>query len=275
MESFSKNTSNSEKDKNGWGKNIIKASVVAGILAAAPTMKAEALEIEPTASWNQGIDAAKNSVQEDINETQFTFFKTGEGVGYWSPMTEGEVDTVALEVTKITQIAKEKISGGEIESICVGHTHPIIPEYAEYFSEGDDRWRTISIPPSEGDIKTVYSLVGEFMRYGLDPQHNLESFAVDARGVWYYDYVHKADLESETEFEMVKNHGSEEARGQWLQDMTSFVNDTIDPDIDVRELDSYKQLQHSYRVNLAASVRFVPFSEINEEAPCAGVRPSE
>lgn len=268
MERFPQN--NSVKEKSN-ARELLKASVIAATaLIGAPHMKAEALELTPDTSWLQAVDQMKTSVQEDGNEMRFTFLKTGLDTGVWLPMASGEDSRVALEITKMAQLTHEQVKNGEVTGVCIGHTHPVFTEYAESFPDGDDSWRQVSAPPSEADIRTVLDVAMEFNRYGIGHEQT-EFFAADPRGIWYYDFVNKSDLKSVEEQNAAQNAGTPEAKEQWLDVFSDLVRASVDPDVDIRQLELYKELQQVYRTNLKANVRFVPYDEVGSEPPCSGV----
>lgn len=259
MEKF--RTHSSEKIK----KNTIESLLRAGALAAMTTITgphphAEALELEPHISWNAGIEQARISAETERNEFQFNYIKTGEDEGFWLPPSEGSEGQVA---GGHFQLAKD-FSNESFEKICIGHTHTKLPDFEH-----------AAIPPSYRDAEMIYVVLREFGSYGI-PFDKIELFLTDPRGIWYFGRVQKEDFSSEEEWDMaMASTWSKEEKVNWYDTLVKFSQSTIDPDSLILGSEEYKMLQRAYRIYLTTQVRFVPYSQVDEEPPCAGLRFSE
>ncbi len=270
MEGFNK-----PKKETGNNSELIKAGTLAAMMLSAPHTftSAEALEMPTHASWTSGMERIQESVKEDSIEHQFTFLKNGEK-GEWLPLESGEEGRVEVNITDLALAAQEGIENGTVDTVCLGHTHPVFQEYAASFPLGDTRWQLIPAPPSEQDIRTAFSTLSEFAHYGIS-QDQIEFFVADPRGIWYYTTVIESDFQNESEKALAQNAWTDEASKEWFETFSRSLNKSLDPDVDIRTTQAYADLLQAYRIDLTSSIRFVPYGEIESEPPCAGVRYKE
>src|SRR3989338_4250670 len=233
---------------------------------------AEALEIPTGIPWAVAVQKnIKESAKMEKNEHGFTYLKFSDQSGKWLPTTQGISRGIRSDLTVECQyisniIKDERIKGiRSLDTICWGHTHP-----------SNEINRTLPRPPSPEDINT--SSISAVEGAEVDSKRNRSSykikvkhFVADVRGVWYYS---KADGSRYKPFEEISADPEySKAEKRFYADYRSFISsvafEPVNIQTDLSSRPEYMQLQQSYRANLSANVRFVPYYRVKNEPACA------
>lgn len=226
------------------------------ILGAIDATPAKSLEIAPSTSWQVGIqNNIRNSVLKEKVEGGAVYFLYKDGSGAWASVANGEKSSItrstAPEITYIVQNARDK----KIEIRCDIHTHPMVntfkgPRGAEYaISVAPPSFTDINYAEAEAAIKNSYRT------YKFDYEKSVQGVA-DSKGIWYY---------SSAKNELI----SPESRRVFSQAAGTFSGRAIlDPAFDFPS--EYQKLRNAYRA-IGSDVRFVPYEQLDQEPPCAGV----
>lgn len=225
------------------------------LLAALDASPAKALEIDPSTSWQQGIERnLHQSVQEDKEEHAVVYVQFKDGSGTWLAPEKGTAKQAAFIPVEIER--KASSFGKPVEKICFLHTHPMeVPRQLAVGKNIPDI-EVISSPPSAGDIvagSTVPSL-----------QKNAYSFTwgvADNRGVWYFAGTQSSEEKAKSASSVLANKA-----------YNAFVNESLEPTFNFAA--ELPKLQHAYKEHLGGELRFVPYDQVGKEAPCAGVQPT-
>jgi len=237
-----------KSEKKGISSIELSALVIA-LVSAVDAAPAQALEVEPSTSWFNGVGQnVRGSVLTDTVERSVAYAQYADGTGEWLQPTTGESSGVTVNVSALQKQAHK--SSKVVSKICILHTHPI-----ENYRAQQDR---IPIPlervpasPGEEDIASVHSL-----KRKLPAGMNTFSFgAADGRGVWYYSGWKTGDKK-------IDDKKFDAAYGDFmLKSITKDFN--FDAEL--------PKLQQAYRHYLNGEIRFVPYEQIKNEPPCAGV----
>lgn len=258
--------------KERFGPKVL--TLAAAILASPHLAEdVQALEIESSASWEQGVTAIQESVLHEPNEHSFLFLSDGDE-SKWIRGTEGTPGQTTISINTYQLSAALNAQGGGSAKLCIGHTHPPVLEFKGSLPEQHaEKWQYIPLLPSAADIKSVIDTNRSFSEYGVSPD-SLAHVAVDARGLWYYDSVRRSDM-TDAEFSAAKQYAWQpEGEARLEEAIREFVREASFMDIgeDPRSLKEYEEVRRAYRENLGAEIRFVPYGDVSGEASCTGAR---
>jgi hypothetical protein len=216
-------------------KNVSLA-MLASLAVSGQVERAHSSEVEPSMSWDQGIETLKEEVYNSPFETAVVFAKYKDGTSEWleHEYTDQTNQSVSYNNKDVRSLVRSRlIEGKNLDATCSVHIHPLEGlEAIELLEEGDtDKIRhnfnngnetpNIVMPPSHGDITNVrmtklgwmMSLIdtGAYDKQINDP--NTEdvpkhfSMLADPSGIWYYDY--NPELESVEHRNKMKNYGTQ------------------------------------------------------------------
>lgn len=265
--------------------NWIEAGALATAMLLQSHPNAKALEIPAETPWVTGIqENIRQSVKQEKFEHLFTYLKFDEGqswskeYGKWLPTKVGAMMTVGPEydasAKQIRELSLEETR--RLKKICIGHTHPAVGVGTFHFDVKN--LDALPAPPSVGDIKAagqngLRSIEGQYKMRGIESKpgfYSFEYFEADQRGIWYYRRATDADYKTPEEKELAKKMLTSEAtESHWKQfEALALKSEVI---ADFTQLEEYKKLQQSYKINVGGMVRFVPYDKIANEPLCAGV----
>lgn len=244
MEGFRK----PEKKKLGTAE--IGAMLIT-LFSALDAVPAQALEIMPGTSWQNGVDqnvrssALKGKVEQGAVYVQFA-----DNSGTWLSTSDGEAQKLNMNIREVQRQAHS--TGKTISDICILHTHPAEINRVHIKIPGVTP-ETVPIPPSRGDIEIAQS---KQLSAGTD---NLTFGAADSLGVWYFSGKNMGDKPQSS---------SEDNSQKFYAHYKDFVVKSTDRGFSFHA--ELPKLQQAYRQYLNGDVRFVSYEQIKNEPPCAG-----
>lgn len=229
------------------------------LLGAVDQRPAEALEVAPETSWNVAITKnIRDAVLHEKNERFVVFTRFKDGSFAWPSVVNSDSPNMMTYSTKgEMQYMLKNHKGRSFEIRCSIHTHPLY--YLE--NPSGDRITAPYNPPNYIDASPENAQVSakiksEYQRLKLPLKEDIYAVA-DASGVWYYTLSPEAKI-------------SPGAQEEWLKVFYAFNTKSF-TEKDFNFTKEYSILQQAYRTHLKVDVRFVPYSEIEKEPPCAGV----
>lgn len=252
------------------GKNLkktLETAIVAGSLLV-PHESLQAIEMEPSISWMNGIEKIKDNVFEEGPEQLAVFVLFADGTSRWLKFTEGEELKVRMNIKAVKEeMLNIHQEGKEIARMCHIHTHPVeaIVSYAKV-----DNPQKVYAPPSypdtfvisKGGIPDIISSFGEEIGEHVESQ---VAAVLDPQGVWYYRAF------TEDELQANKSHSNDsytEIAEDFEKKRLNFVRSSARDGFSFEN--EYSEIQSAYgQVN--TKVRFVPYDQIGNEGVCAGI----
>ncbi len=235
---------------------LVEAGLAAvALMGAVDHGPAQALEIEPTASWSVGVQKLKQAVMQEKNESATVYIRFSDGSGAWPRITEGGLDNVTSSSEGEINYLLEKSKGRKIEQRCDFHTHP----HQVFKTSTGNSFDILYSPPSRldvlGNAQSAQELERVYRAYNM-PVKKFESALADTKGVWYYKGGKNTQV-------------TPEQQKAWRTAFDTFGVQSSQPGFDFKT--EYPKLQQAYKVNFSADIRFVPYEEISKEPACAGV----
>lgn len=244
---------------------IVEATAFAAtLLGAIDHGPAQALEIPPGMSWEQGIrERVRGAVMKENKENEAMYLRFSDGTSTWVAIYAGSIykpgdDRMTVQNTLQTELnhLSERHRGKTAEVRCVVHGHPDIFKFPTV--QGKEYSPQLK-PPSYEDVKASdaheqYKWLYSILK--IEVKQNIEA-AADNSGLWYFK------RSSQQSFDPEKLEA-------WKKTYTNFVGGSFfkkDFNFEVE----YQKLRHAYRDYLGADVRFVSYENISKEPPCAGV----
>jgi hypothetical protein len=235
----------------GFGKKreeIGRAEIGALVIAAFSALDAgpaQALEIQPSTSWNKGVveNVRESAIKEKVEHVA-TYVQFADGSSEWLKSSAHEAASGTVDILDLEAQARSK--GKKVSKMCVIHTHPAEnyrgPQYKPQVPA-----ERIPMSPSPGDIiaaRRATSILGN---------SPIVRAAADGNGVWYYS-GEKGPVDEK----------------KFLSSAQSILGRAFYKDFDLNA--ELPKLQQAYRDYLHGEVRFVPYEKIKDESPCAGVQ---
>lgn len=282
--------------------SILMASFLSLASFATDPHEAEAAEIPASASWLDGMKIFKKAVYQDKKETAAFFVVGKDGKTNWLQQNVGKKTRAYLDFDKIHEQTKALPS--QAEKVCVIHNHTLTGSEAIKLidekialSTRSFNNSTISLPPSPQDIIASR----EFERiFGFDIGYKNSVFTVtDPSGIWYVKAATEADKDKFPETkkeveEMFKhlrswdNHKLYNFKGLTPEEMeileaqreqaeqkikrdSETISDYTKKSIHQKpKEEDYLALQKAF-LTINTAIRFIPWEEVQNEPPCAGV----
>jgi len=253
------------------GMNVLRSGLVAAsLMGAVEHDRVEAAEIQPGATWEEGVSEMTRSVREDPAEHTATFVAYADGTYEWFVAGVGTQKGVFGVPSDLLGSALAKHSGGKpIERLCDMHTHnkKVIEEMYEKFF-GKPIIFDGYVPPGAGEISDLATAIARERNISSAIAASgarlnaFEAAIFDPRGVWYFRYRIDPDAPQFTDDEFVKH--SEELKNA----SSKFTIAAMEPGFNFEM--AYKDFTDAYAQKLQTTVRFVPYENLKDEPPCAG-----
>lgn len=240
MESFPKTevveVSRFEKVRGAWMNHSKQISYpVAFVLSMLSTEVAQAAEIEPSASLEEGIAVLEQAAEQEAIETAAAYITLPDGTSYWYSVEgaqqsvnlftghEGEGgDQIASFLMNVIE-SNELVEGQSID-IDHFHNHPMKSLFADYSG------KEFSIPPSgqgflaDGDTgffkQDVYSQVISVVSQETGIDISYVQNVVDTLGVWSWSQVPGNELADNELYQLHLELDSlrQQYEGRWEQE---------------------------------------------------------
>lgn len=261
-----------KKQENRSAMNTLRAGVAAlTLLSAVGHEKAQAAEILPTATWEQGVNELHRGVMQDpVEYAAVAAVLPGKKIA-WPSTIRGEADGVKAYFSKTIRELADQTNGEAVLNYCDIHTHPVASAATEFGITG--RADNAYFPPSVGDAWVVtrggrQDVIPKYAKEkGVDIKQ-LTTAAFDPHGVWYYRTLNE---EERAGYQTL-------ARGEIFLDENQndfikrihepFTRASVKPGFDFWV--EYGKLRSAYRQRLGTEIRFVSYDELKSEPPCAG-----
>jgi hypothetical protein len=249
------------KSKLGAVETIAFATVLLGAIDHGPV---QAMEMPQGTSWEQGVgQRIREAVMKEKHENAAIYVRLSNGESLWPAHFSGEEIHAGDEKASVGTVTSQaeldflsKQRGATVEARCTIHTHP------DAFTFSTTQGKSFSPrfkPPSSEDVgkssedtsyKTFYSMLHVGIKKDI-------SAAADNSGLWYFKRSDKETIDSAKVDKWKETYGNFIGR--------SYFEKNFNFDLE------YSKLRSAYREYLGADIRFVPYEQIANEPPCAGV----
>lgn len=233
-------------------------------------------------SWETGVSfLRKQALESSVEFSAFYFFAGGRGE--WTEFLPGQELGTRPDFQGAGQVLKRFVSRRPKSlRLCALHTHPLRANLAlakmdkqtlrdRYLSGLENLPEIPSSPPGQADISL--ELGGDELAAGV-ALHKATA-ALDSLGVWYFS-LRPEEESQEHFFQRMGFAPAAVAPYESLdinQTRTPFMIQVASQKIPAEKislLPSYRLLQLAYAAQDAA-IRFVPYSQVGKELPCAGL----
>ncbi len=240
-----------EQKRSGYIEAGLAAMALLGAVDQGP---AEALEIEPNASWSVGIQKLQRTALQEKNESVAVYVSFKDGKGVWPSLAEGEQERAQYSPEAEAKFLLNNSKTKGIERHCVIHTHPnqVITKFGKNF---EFRYS----PPSSVDIVGAQELnhnAASYLKFFNISIKQYETAVADSSGIWYYGGAPNVRPTPEQE-------------KAFMSAFQQFGVATLKPEFNFQI--EYVKLQQVYRATMQGDIRFVPYEKIKDEPACAGV----
>lgn len=253
-------------ERKGGTANSLRAGLLAtgSLIALYEHGPARAAEIPREATWEQGVSELRRSAREDLFEHFVAFVQFSDGSSGWLPPIPGTSVSVNPDFRDISEQIAKMNTRSNVSEMCTIHTHTKrgAPE-AFGLPAGT---QLAYIPPGVSDITLVVthdlqdSIIGAGGSEAKVKKNTIFSAVFDPTGVWYYAQT-PATASSAQSISSDEYQSAITAQQQFIEkSLTTNFNFT----------NEFAALKNSYRLFLKADVRYVPYSELPGEPPCAG-----
>ncbi len=237
-------------------------SAISGLLLSIIPTEAKALEIPTQGNWYDGMQAFEQSANDESNEWVAMYAMNAEGEGVWTSPLEGGPGGVENSPALFIYEAYKKI--GEITSLCDIHTHPLSnSDRLDIRSSGPsapDIFGTVEFSTREDLYSSTLPLLDE-----VSPTASIVRGVATHHGIWYYEFDPTLIPAETTEF--FPNDVSNAFWNNFENLELLFPEDATIP----LSQDEAARITEWYETILFTRVRYVPYSNIQQEPPCAGV----
>ncbi len=168
---------------------------------------AEAAEVTPGMTWQQGVTALKDDVYTSPTEQAAYAVVLKDGKVYWTGSKQGKEVSVPGSSTDILETIVDEMSQGSLQVLCYAHTHPILsaeyahlvaPEQSANFREAGAT--SYSIPPSATDVNEFQ--LGK-LRIGGDVEKRggyVIDIVFDPSRIWRHRMATDADFQKSPDY---------------------------------------------------------------------------
>jgi len=230
--------------------------------------RAEAMEIPPTATWQEGMRETEKSVLADAVEHKITFVQYADGTSIWAPTIKGVLQQVTSSPEKVITGILNSGEKNTIQTLCDMHTHPSHSAVNEFSMPTGLVAGTFYVPPSFGDTQVGFlrskRTVEAAKALGVEVQSVVQA-AGDPKGIWYY-----RDLTEEEKKEInFKEIATQAEVDRFDQAQKDFVIGSASSPVFNFSIE-YQKLQIEYQ-RIGTKVRFVSYADVQKEGQCTGV----
>lgn len=251
MEKF--NTHNTESIEKSRKAELF--AVFMSVLVAAFAGKQEALEIPNGTNWYEGARLFQKASLEQKNEWAGAFALNAEGEGSFIKPIEGMENEVSNNLGENMKVLFENI--GSIERMCDIHTHPLSTILETGSGRTGPGWIDIFNRVNLDEKVDIYNTFKKFPQ--TDSQAEYFGTVFSPNGVWYHQY--DASLVSPD-----KQLDALRADPDFYPSLQAASPQDPTQELSPEQAQKIKEIYAEY----GTKIRYVPYSKLDAEPPCAG-----